>query len=1838
MADALPTWDEALQNGGKSALPTWDEAVEKHGTSALDTTLNAADALLRFPERAMGERNVQQSAAVDDFFKKTSAGRIMGAFGTGVEHSISQDGRPFGLDEQTEKFLKDSGVFNNYADSQTNLIRSFNEALIKPAAVGVDSAMRALDAGFMGPTGAIAQGAREIGQPALASDIELLPEYLMGGHAAIPHILPPEIAHAKVVGVLDSEAVYMGTKERTPQQVSDAYKAAATLPEDIVAYEAPKPFDIHQTAREIAPETFTKYDALAREKENYRTQLSDMHEERVNTPQIQALDEQISAIEESKKGGYGKKQALIEKRDALLDEAKTDTPEMAEIRRKLQETDYGQRDLAVDVSKAYREAKERSPAEDTVLEEMQEEPVELGAPPTEQQSGLERYDEGAKRLFPEEGPANMTVPDSVLSAFPDMPLRDQAQSERAAAETVPSPRPIEEQLTAIKQDMVKRITAAGRPLEEANAVAELEAARYRTAAEMFEGKRGTAEELYHAESANLRAGKERVQTSDMELAQEPNQKLEIEQRLKTKIDSDFQAAVQEYNAIPESMDGKVINTDLARELSEDYIKDRTQSAAVHEPASKFTKDLYAQKLKEPPRQREEPTVMFTAGGTGAGKSRLVSILDDAFNKAQIIYDTNMNKFDSSKQKIDQALNANKNVHIVYVYRDPVESLVNGALPRAMRQEGEFGTGRTVPLNEHYRTHVGALETMHNLQEYYKDEPRFNISVYHNSPEGIREISLDDIPAMGYSDLKKRLGKNLDEQYKQGKISEKIHQGFRDGWIDDQEGLGGIQETAEKGSISRVKEQESRPHEINELDQRAKGKIRLAEKEAKATITLFKNSDASTLLHEKGHEWTDQILRWAKDLDAPETLRKHAETIRKYVGAEDGAPLTRKQHEKMARSMERYFMEGVAPSRELASVFAKFKKWFTDLYETVQRLRAPINDDIRDVFDRMFTTTPEKTVLAPDSEPGKMIADHHEYDAANTPPERAAEVRTQIRQEADRTAQQHDEELYGELTRPSDGQPAETAAPPGTISAGEPTAASVPTETPDQIRQRGIEAVTDGLRLSEQDTKPDTDGKFPDSPNAPFRRPESELVDKAGNIRLDNLNTPEDVNQVLRDIASENQDFMPARRGVISVTEQMDLADALGMDSTKLNMRKIGEAFNAEQIIAARKLLIQSATGLRELATKAANGSEADLMAYAEAKARHTMVQDQVSGVTAEAGRALAAFRSLEGSKEAKLVGDFLQKQTGKDLFQLQAEAKMLSEMDTTAQVSKFVKDSQKPTFMDMVLEFRTAALLWGPKTHVKNALGNMITMVNSIAETGVAAGIGKIREAIAGAPVERVYASEVRARMFGAAQGAKDGAKLFAHAIQDENFQFGNSQIETNRVHAIPGKAGEAIRGSFRALNASDAFSKALAYRQELNAIAYRIAEKEGLAGDDFNRRVTEVVQDPSESIMKQAMEYAEYQTYQNKLGPVGQSFVNTVNKSKVLQIIFPFKKTPINITKYAGERTPLGLFSSEVRDNLSGKNGDIARDTQAARLVWGTALIGAAYTMAMEGQITGGGPSDRKERAAWSLAGNQEYSVKVGDGWYSYGWAEPLSTIWGTAASMAELQKNGKMDEESADKLPLLLLGSINKNIISKSFLRGGNEAAQMLLDPDRYAEKWGQNFVASFVPNLLSQQASAGDEYQREIHTTLDAIKNKIPGQRETLLPRRDIWGEPMSSGDSLGPDILSPIYENRLTQDPVNKALGKLGWAPDKPQRKIMGVELNDKQYDDYARTAGRMAKMRLNPVVGNPGFGNLPQKAQLDIIQKTISQSREMARKLIMMQNPEIMRQAIENKRKDARGGK
>lgn len=119
--------------------------------------------------------------------------------------------------------------------------------------------------------------------------------------------------------------------------------------------------------------------------------------------------------------------------------------------------------------------------------------------------------------------------------------------------------------------------------------------------------------------------------------------------------------------------GNVLNTDNARELSEDYLGNKSlYSPAVHEPSSAFTKKLYETALKEAPKPGQNNEVLFMAGGTGAGKTTAINTSPEYKNTAdlsQIVYDTNLSGYASSKSKIEQALAAGKTAKILYVVRE-----------------------------------------------------------------------------------------------------------------------------------------------------------------------------------------------------------------------------------------------------------------------------------------------------------------------------------------------------------------------------------------------------------------------------------------------------------------------------------------------------------------------------------------------------------------------------------------------------------------------------------------------------------------------------------------------------------------------------------------------------------------------------------------------------------------------------------------------------------------------------------------------------------------------------------------------------------------------------------------------------------------------------------------------------------------------------------------------------------------------------------------------------------------------------------------------------------------
>jgi hypothetical protein len=212
----------------------------------------------------------------------------------------------------------------------------------------------------------------------------------------------------------------------------------------------------------------------------------------------------------------------------------------------------------------------------------------------------------------------------------------------------------------------------------------------------------------------------------------------VEARFAEALEQNIDEAITRY----QERFGNEINADNARELSTDYAPGgigatdvqtlaarTTWSNAVHEPASALVKEIYRRELRKAAPHNKLDLVVFTAGGTAAGKTTAIKAVSEIANVvrfAHIIYDSTLSNLQSSLEKIAQALEASKAVSIVYVYRDPLEAFVNGALSQSDR------VGRVVPLDVFLHSHLDAPKVVLQIADNYRGDPKVAIGVIDNS--------------------------------------------------------------------------------------------------------------------------------------------------------------------------------------------------------------------------------------------------------------------------------------------------------------------------------------------------------------------------------------------------------------------------------------------------------------------------------------------------------------------------------------------------------------------------------------------------------------------------------------------------------------------------------------------------------------------------------------------------------------------------------------------------------------------------------------------------------------------------------------------------------------------------------------------------------------------------------------------------------------------------------------------------------------------------------------------------------------------------------------------------
>ena len=120
--------------------------------------------------------------------------------------------------------------------------------------------------------------------------------------------------------------------------------------------------------------------------------------------------------------------------------------------------------------------------------------------------------------------------------------------------------------------------------------------------------------------------------------------------------------------------------------------------------------------------------------------------------------------------------------------------------------------------------------------------------------------------------------------------------------------------------------------------------------------------------------------------------------------------------------------------------------------------------------------------------------------------------------------------------------------------------------------------------------------------------------------------------------------------------------------------------------------------------------------------------------------------------------------------------------------------------------------------------------------------------------------------------------------------------------------------------------------------------------------------------------------------------------------------------------------------------------------------------------------------------------------------------------------------------------------------------------------------------------------------------------------------MWGEPITRGDAIGPDFMSPVASSRVTDDPLRAEVSRLRVPVSQPQRDVMvageRVPLTPGQFDEYQRLAGTGASRALHDAIRSPQWQLMTDAQRSEFIRSAFSDARRGARGQLMVDHSEI----------------
>lgn len=770
------------------------------------------------------------------------------------------------------------------------------------------------------------------------------------------------------------------------------------------------------------------------------------------------------------------------------------------------------------------------------------------------------------------------------------------------------------------------------------------------------------------------------------------------------------------------------------------------------------------------------------------------------------------------------------------------------------------------------------------------------------------------------------------------------------------------------------------------------------------------------------------------------------------------------------------------------------------------------------------------------------------------------------------------------------------------------------------------------------------------------------LDETHQPNFDRMTVTDDVKGAIAQIADDNKvKIDEARRGKITNEQLQGLASDLDTNADVVKAvltRESGGVLNAETLLAARQVLNASATRLQALAQKVVTGTASDLekVQLARQAQFHNDYQTQLMGARAEAGRSLNAFNIPTGSDQATIARiSEIVNGNGNNITKL---AQALSMTNDVAGVGTIVSPGnlfQRTVGAtgNLINRIFVNGILSGPPTWGKIGVANSLFQAMNVGELAFAARIGRFLPGD-----EHVVAGEAMATVAGTLGGFSDafrlgGRALIAQSTLDNVGRLGVPGMAKKDIgYFLPGVdktayLGSLIRGIEYTLNipgsiigAGDEGFKTVAYRGYATRQTFLHVQDQlttgAITADQAAQTAKDFIENLPADVQNDAEAYAHQVTFQAPLGPVGSKISEAINSVPALKLIVPFMRTATNIFKESAMRTPLAIFSNKFYATMA--EGGAARDLMVARVAMGTATSALAASLVANDNMTGGGPTDPKARGLWEQDGRKPYSIRVVDPitnkttWATYANIEPISSVLGAVADATEIASYIHADDDvstmtDADtqlqQAAAGIVAGVMNNTMKKSFVEGLANFFDFANDPGRQIQHYTQQTAASLVPFSGATRfvRNTQDPYLREAWTTMDAIRNNLPGYSDGLPLMPDVFGEPRLGKSSNPIALMSPISFSDAKDDSVVNEIKDVMERtrqvpvsmPDKRQGGVDGVggmRLDASMYSDLVMMArrepifnnGNTFKEQLKDTIESDTYKNSTPLEKADLLRK------------------------------------